>query len=155
MFLGSSLFLWAPWMKLFILSLYIWKVKVPVAYLCLALCESMDCSPPGSSVHGIFQARILEWVAIPFSKGSSQPRGWIRVSSNASRFFTVWAPGKPLIYVQWQHKRNNRRSAFIHLFNVQLTFSSIDNLSRILSLLQHSQILPVFFSLSYLIYHWS
>ena len=39
------------------------------------LCRPMDCSPPGSSVHGILQARILEWVAIPFSKGSSQPQG--------------------------------------------------------------------------------
>ena len=41
---------------------------------CLTLCDPMDCSPPGSSVHGIPQARILEWVAMPFSKGSSQPR---------------------------------------------------------------------------------
>ena len=44
------------------------------AQLCLTLCDSTDCSPPGSSVHGILQARILEWVAIPFSRGSSQPR---------------------------------------------------------------------------------
>ena len=42
--------------------------------LCTALCDPMDCSPSGSSVHGILQARILEWVAIPFSKGSSWPR---------------------------------------------------------------------------------
>ena len=42
--------------------------------LCPTLCKPMDCSPPGSSVHGILQARILEWVAIPFSRGSSQPR---------------------------------------------------------------------------------
>ena len=45
-----------------------------VAQSCLTLCDPMDCSPPGSSVHGIFQARILEWVAIPFSGGSSGPR---------------------------------------------------------------------------------
>ena len=43
---------------------------VLVAELCLTLCDSMDCSPPGSSVHGILQARILEWVAMPFSRGS-------------------------------------------------------------------------------------
>ena len=48
------------------------KVKVLVAQSCPALCESMDYSPPGSSVHGILQARILEWVAIPFSRRSSQ-----------------------------------------------------------------------------------
>ena len=41
---------------------------------CLTLCNAMDCSPPGSSVHGILQARILEWVAISFSRGSSRPR---------------------------------------------------------------------------------
>ena len=47
---------------------------------CPTLCDPMDCSPPGSSVHGIFQARILEWVAISFSRVSSQPRDQTRVS---------------------------------------------------------------------------
>ena len=51
------------------------KVKVLVAQSCLTLCDPIDCSPPGSSVRGILQARILEWVAIPFSRGSSQARG--------------------------------------------------------------------------------
>ena len=51
----------------------------------------MDCSLPGSSVHGIFQARVLEWVAIPFSRGSSWPRGQTRVSCIIGRCFTVWA----------------------------------------------------------------
>ena len=50
----------------------------------------MDCSPPGSSVHGIFQARILEWDAIPFSRGSSQPRDQTRVSCIVDRFFAIW-----------------------------------------------------------------
>ena len=50
------------------------------AQLCLTLCDLMDCSPPGSSVRGIFQARILEWVAIPFSRGSSWPRDQTRIS---------------------------------------------------------------------------
>ena len=48
------------------------KLKVLVAQLCLALCDAMDCSLPGSTVLGILQARILEWVAIPFSRGFSQ-----------------------------------------------------------------------------------
>ena len=48
------------------------KVKVLVAQSCLILCDPMDCSVPGSSVHGMLQVRILEWVAIPFSRGSSQ-----------------------------------------------------------------------------------
>ena len=47
---------------------------------CLTLCNSIDCSLPGSSVHGIFQARILEWVAMPSSKGSSHPRDRTRIS---------------------------------------------------------------------------
>ena len=49
-------------------------MKVLVAQSCPTLCNRMDCSPPGSSGHGILQARILECVAIPFSRGSSQPR---------------------------------------------------------------------------------
>ena len=56
--------------------------------------QSMDCSPPGSSVHGILQARKLEWVAIPFSRVSSQPRDQTRVSHIAGRFFTIWATGE-------------------------------------------------------------
>ena len=47
---------------------------------CLTLCDPMDCSPPGSSVHGILQARILEWVTISYSRGSSQPRDWTDIS---------------------------------------------------------------------------
>ena len=51
----------------------------------------MDCRPPGSSVHGILQARILEWVAIPYSRGSSRPRDQTWISHIAGRFFTIWA----------------------------------------------------------------
>ena len=67
-------------------------------FLCLTLGDSMDCSPPGSSIHGIFQARVLEWVAISFSRGSSQPRDQTWVSHIVGRHFTIWAtrevPGK-------------------------------------------------------------
>ena len=56
---------------------------------CLTLCDTMDCSLPGSSIHVIVQSRILEWVAMPSSKGSSQPRDWIHVSCIAGRFFTT------------------------------------------------------------------
>ena len=51
----------------------------------------MDCSLPGSSFHGIFQARIPEWVAISFSRRSSQPRDWIWVSRIAGKHFIIWA----------------------------------------------------------------
>ena len=64
---------------------------VLVTQSCLTLCDSMDCSPPDSSVHGILQARILAWVAVPFSRGSSQLRDWTWVSCIAGRFLTVWA----------------------------------------------------------------
>ena len=53
------------------------------------ICDPMNCSSPGSSVHGILQVRILEWVAIPFSSESSQPRGWTQVSCTAGRLFTI------------------------------------------------------------------
>ena len=66
-----------------------WQVPSEVTQSCLTLCDTMDCSPPGSSVHGIFQARVLEWVAISFSRGSSQPRDQIRVSRIAGRRFTI------------------------------------------------------------------
>ena len=62
-----------------------------VAQSCLTLCDPVDCSLPGSSVHGILQARILEWVAIAFSRGSSQPRDRTRVSCFAGRRFILWA----------------------------------------------------------------
>ena len=62
-----------------------------VAQLCLTLCDPMDCSLPRSSVHGIFQAGVLQWVAISFSRASSRPRDWTRVSHIISRCFTVWA----------------------------------------------------------------
>ena len=61
---------------------------------CLTLCNPMDCSPPGSSVHEILQARILECVAISFSRGSFQPRDWTCVSASpelAGVFFASWA----------------------------------------------------------------
>ena len=66
-------------------------VKVLVAQSCPTLCDPMDCIPPGSSVHGILQARIPEWVAILFSKESFQPRDRTQVSYIAGRFFTIWA----------------------------------------------------------------
>ena len=66
-----------------------------IAQACTTLCNPVDCSPPGSSVHGILQSRITEWVAMASSRVSSQPRDQIKVSRIAGRFFTVWA-GKPM-----------------------------------------------------------
>jgi len=71
--------------------------EVKVAQSCLTLCDPMDYSPPGSSVHGILQIRILEWVAIAFSRGSSQPRDQTWVSCIADGFFTIQVTREVLI----------------------------------------------------------
>ena len=62
-----------------------------VAQSCPTLCNPMNCSLSSSSVHGIFQARVLDWIAISFSRGFSQPRNQTRVSHTADRCFTIWA----------------------------------------------------------------
>ena len=80
-----------------------------VAQSCPTLCNPTDSSPPGSSVHGISQARILEWVAMPFSRGSSWPRNRTRVSWIAGRFFNSWATREALFKVYYSSKfRFNR-----------------------------------------------
>ena len=66
-------------------------VCVLVTQSCPTLCDPIDCSPPNSSVHVSFQARILEWVAILFSRGSSWPMDQTAVSCIAGRFFPIWA----------------------------------------------------------------
>ena len=68
-----------------------WKKESEVVQSCPTLCNPTDCSLPGSSVQGIFQARILEWVAISFSRRSSQPGDWTQVSHIVGRRFTIWA----------------------------------------------------------------
>ena len=69
------------------------------------LCDPMDCSPPGSSVYGILQARILEWVAISFSRESFWPRDWTPVSCITGRFITVWAIGKSINFSIGRYKK--------------------------------------------------
>ena len=67
------------------------KKESEVAQSCPSLCDPMDCSPPGSSTHGILQARVLEWVAVSFSRGSAQPRDRTRVSHIPGRRLNLWA----------------------------------------------------------------
>ena len=78
-----------------------YKVKKwsEVAQPCPTLCDPMDCSLPGSSVHGIFQARMLEWGAISFSRGSSQPRDQPQVSHIVGRRFYLSATREALIWI--------------------------------------------------------
>ena len=83
---------WAHWQTFsYILHCRLNEMPCVHAELCPTLCAPMDCSLPGSSIHGIFQALILEWVAFSFSRGSSWPRDWTQVSRIASRFFPFWA----------------------------------------------------------------
>ena len=72
---------------------------VLVAKLCPTLCDPMDCSLPASSVHGISQARILEWVAISFSRGSSRPRDRTHVSCIDRLVLYHWAMGEAHLFV--------------------------------------------------------
>ena len=89
---------WFRWMRIYILLLLvISRVCACCDQSCLLLCDVMDCSPPGSSVHGIFQARILEWVTISLSRGSSWPRDQtlsLAFPALVSWFFTSWATGE-------------------------------------------------------------
>ena len=89
-----------------ILLLFPWQVLncllcVLVAQSCPTLCDPMDCSPPGSSVHGIYQTRILQLVAIPFYRVSSQPRDETQVSCIAGRIFIIWATRKIPTWLRW------------------------------------------------------
>ena len=83
------------------------------AQLCLTLCDPMDCHPPGSSIPGIFQARILEWVAISYSRGPSWPRDWTCVSpASVSGFFATEPPrslGTVLVQVQKLDRQEHLR----------------------------------------------
>ena len=90
-----------------------------VAQLCLTLCcDTMDCSLPGSSVRGILQARILEWAAISFSRGSSWPRDWTRVSCTRRQILYhlshQGSPGKSLKKILKQFICSNQDQPPIH-----------------------------------------
>ena len=76
-------------------------------------CDRIDCSPPGSSVHGILQAIILEWVAISFSRGSSQPRNRTRVSCITGRFFS-YKGSRPLFFIG-KHKKKVKVKSLSHV----------------------------------------
>ena len=104
----------------------LWNVKVLVAQSLPTLCGPMDYVAPGSPVHGIFQARILEWVALPFSRGSSQPRDRTWVSSTAGRYFTVWATKVNIIPKSWKLLRID-----YNYINISITDSMDMSLSKL------------------------
>ena len=93
------------------------KVKVKFAQSYLTLCDPMNCT-----VHGILQARILEWVAFSFSRGSSQPRDRTQVSRITGRFFTSWATreaNKPKTNTIWYRYMWNLKYDTMNLFTEQ------------------------------------
>ena len=94
-----------------------WNKESEVAQSCQTLCDPMDCSLPSSSVHGILQARILEWVAISFSRRSSWPRDWTRVSCIEGRNFTVWAAREILFNLKY-------------LLNMQMRLHKVEGLRQ-------------------------
>ena len=83
----------------YLTSYHIYMLKLKATQSCLTFCDPMDYSQPGSSIRGILQERVLEWVAISFSRGSSFPRDWTQVSCIAGRFSTNWATRKAHIYM--------------------------------------------------------
>ena len=98
----KNVFIWLPWVLVAACKIFLAvrggaqtevfrERESEVPQSCRTLCNPMDCSPPGYSVHGIFQAGMLEWVAISFSRGSSPPRDRTWVSCFADGFFTNWA----------------------------------------------------------------
>ena len=93
--------MWLNWIELNQHFTYcLVSVNVLVTLLCPTLCDPMDWSLQGSSVLGILQAVILEWVAIFFSRGSFWLRDWTLVSCIAARYFTVWATREALVYIR-------------------------------------------------------
>ena len=87
---------------------------------CPSLVTPMDCSPSGSSVYEISQARILEWIAISFSRGSSWPRNWTQVSCIVGRFFTDWSMRESQVILDC--------SIFFHVFRIYFSkFISLRN----------------------------
>ena len=92
----------------------------------------MNCTLPGCSVHGIFQARVLEWVAISFPRGSSWPRDWTQVSHTVGRRFTIWAT-REVLYVCMH--------IYVYLFNclgsqLQHTGSSLHHVQSLIAVLR-------------------
>ena len=77
----------------------VYKSESEVVQSCLTLCNPVDCGPPDSSIRGILQTRVLEWVAISFSSRSSQPRDQMQVSCIAGRCFTICATREAHMYI--------------------------------------------------------
>ena len=105
------------------------EVKSEVTQSCPTLCDPMDCSPPGPSIHGIFQATVLEWVAISFSRGSSQPRNRTQISRTAGRHFTVLATREAL-ELNYLFRNSEVLGAFQWLLGEKSLYADCTNLKE-------------------------
>ena len=132
---------WLPKNRLGMLRLWAhWKESESV--IASVMSNSLwphELQPQGSSVHGIVQARILEWVAIPFSRGSSQPRDQTWVSYIVGRFFTMWATREAptkcgRVPSNFKHWNSFMRSDSFHVFVPILCFRNLKNFNYILVL---------------------
>ena len=110
-----------------------WQLSVQsssIAQLCLTLCNPMDCCPPGSSIHGLFQLRILEWVAISSSKGSSWP-------SNQNHVFCVSCIGSRILYHRATWEAQNSVESRLAWFSKQIIFKwALDTLFSMMTFLK-------------------
>ena len=110
-------------MQYFFLAEKLLDMWSEVSQLCPTLCDPIDFSLPGSSVHGIFQAIVLEWIAISFSRGSSQPRARTWVSRIVDRCFTVWATREVLQWYYYNTKHNIPTLLFFKVGAIRSTFT--------------------------------
>ena len=114
-----------------------WKSEVLVSQLCPTLCNSIDCSPPGSSVHRILQSKIPEWITIPFSRGYFHPRHWTWSFCIAGRYFIIWGTKEAHIChiytynsICYIHVNVNRKFLKENLEQIN-NYQQIENISKI------------------------
>ena len=98
---------------------------------CPALCIPMNCSPPGSSVHGILQARMLEWVAISSSRGSSWPRDWTRISCTGRRILSHCTTRDAIAQVPVNNQTSRQCSWWRHLLSCRIFQEVTERLWRL------------------------
>ena len=117
--IGNTLYIYI----FIILYIYIYICFELVTQSCLTLCDPVDCSPPGSSVHGILQARILEWVAISFSRGSFQPRDWTHLPHFRESFYQLSHQGSPYTHTHTHTHRSHEgrlwKVKYIHIIQTK------------------------------------
>ena len=121
-------------------------MKISITQLCPTLCNPIDCSLPGFSVHGILQTRILKWVGIPFSRGSSWLRDRTWVSCTAGRFSTVWAT-REAPSLGLSHHAPAAGQAGVHSCHLATLPACLSGKLSFLMLLFTKSLFPHFFSL--------